>query len=122
MGSGRALIGVEECEVWPDGRQTWVSTTKAPLRDQAGAVIGIFGMSRDITARKLADDLLAAQAATLAEQAQMLRDLAARDELTGLLNRRGFLDAATHSLELARQESLQATMLFIDLDGLKADQ
>jgi diguanylate cyclase (GGDEF)-like protein/PAS domain S-box-containing protein len=120
MDSGRALIGVEECEMWPDGRQTWVSTTKAPLRDRAGAVIGIFGMSRDITARKLADDLLAAQAATLAEQAQMLRDLAARDELTGLLNRRGFLDAATHSLEVARQESLRATMLFIDLDGLKA--
>ncbi len=120
MGSGRALIGVEECEVWPDGRKTWVSTTKAPLRDHEGAIIGIFGMSRDITARKRADDLLAAQAATLAEQAQMLRDLAARDELTGLLNRRGFLDAATHSLEVARQESLRATMLFIDLDGLKA--
>ena len=119
MGSGRALVGIEECEVWPDGRKTWVSTTKAPLRDQAGAVIGIFGMSRDITTRKLADDLLAAQAATLAEQAQMLRDLAARDELTGLLNRRGFSEAATRSLELARQESLHATMLFIDLDGLK---
>jgi diguanylate cyclase (GGDEF)-like protein/PAS domain S-box-containing protein len=120
MSSGRALIGVEECEVWPDGRKTWVSTTKAPLRDHAGGVIGIFGMSRDITARKLADDVLAAQAAELAEQAQMLRDLAARDELTGLLNRRGFFDAATRSLEMARQDSLQATMLFIDLDGLKA--
>jgi diguanylate cyclase (GGDEF)-like protein/PAS domain S-box-containing protein len=120
MASGQALVGAEECEIWPDGRKTWVSTTKAPLRDHAGAVIGIFGMSRDITARKLADDVLAAQAATLAEQAQMLRDLAARDELTGLLNRRGFFDAATHSLEMAQQESLQATMFFIDLDGLKA--
>ncbi len=119
MGSGHALVGIEECEVWPDGRQTWVSTTKAPLRDQTGAVIGIFGMSRDITARKLADDLLAVQAATLAEQAQMLRDLAARDELTGLLNRRGFFEAATRSMELAREGSLHATMLFVDLDGLK---
>jgi diguanylate cyclase (GGDEF)-like protein len=119
MDTGDALIGIEEREVWPDGRETWVSTTKAPLRDQAGVVIGVFGMSRDITARKLADDLLAAQAATLAEQAQMLRDLAARDELTGLLNRRGFFEAATRSLELAREESLHATMLFVDLDGLK---
>ena len=119
MASGRALIGIEECEAWPDGRQTWVSTTKAPLRDQAGAVIGIFGMSRDITARKLAEDVLAAQAATLAEQSRMLRDLAARDELTGLLNRRGFFDAATHAMEAARQQSLHRMMLFIDLDGLK---
>ena len=119
MASGRALVGAEECETWPDGRETWVSTTKAPLRDQAGAVVGIFGMSRDITARKLAEDVLAIQAAKLASQAQMLRDLAARDE-TGLLNRRGFLEAATHSLELAHHESLRATMYFIDLDGLKA--
>ena len=119
MGSGTALIGIEEREVWPDGRETWVSTTKAPLRDHAGAVIGIFGMSRDITARKLADDVLAAQAATLAEQAQMLRDLAARDDLTGLLNRRGFFDAAANSMEVARQDSLEARMLFVDLDGLK---
>ena len=119
MASGLPLIGIEECEVWPDGRETWVSTTKAPLRDHGGAVIGIFGMSRDVTARKLADDVVAAQAATLAEHAQMLRDLAARDDLTGLLNRRGFFDAATLSLEVGRQQSLHAMMLFIDLDGLK---
>jgi diguanylate cyclase (GGDEF)-like protein/PAS domain S-box-containing protein len=120
MRSGTALVGAEECEVWPDGRESWVSTTKAPLRDHAGALIGIFGMSRDITARKLAEHVLATQAAELAEQAQMLRDLAARDELTGLPNRRGFFDAATYSLEMAKQGSLQATMFFIDLDGLKA--
>ncbi|MGZ4400326.1 MAG: diguanylate cyclase domain-containing protein, partial [Gaiellaceae bacterium] len=119
MRSGRALVGVQEREVWPDGRVTWVSTTKAPLRDQAGMIIGVFGMSRDITARKAADDLLAAQAQTLGEQTQMLRDLAARDDLTGLLNRRGFLDAATHAMKNAHAESQRAVMLFVDLDGLK---
>ena len=119
MRSGRALIGIEEREVWPDGRETWVSTTKAPLRNRAGAVIGVFGMSRDITARRAADEVVAAQAATLAEQAQMLRDLAARDDLTGLLNRRGFFDAATQALEIARAERLRAVVLFVDLDGLK---
>jgi diguanylate cyclase (GGDEF)-like protein/PAS domain S-box-containing protein len=119
MRSGRALVGIHEREVWPDGRVTWVSTTKAPLRDSNGEIIGVFGMSRDITARKAADDQLAAQAKTLGEQAQMLRDLAARDDLTGLLNRRGFLDAATHAMKTAHTDSLGAVMLFVDLDGLK---
>jgi diguanylate cyclase (GGDEF)-like protein/PAS domain S-box-containing protein len=117
--TGRALIGVEEREVWPDGRQTWVSTTKTPLRTRAGAIIGIFGMSRDITARKAAEELVAAQAAVLEQQTQMLRDLAARDDLTGLLNRRGFFEAAKAAMEVARERSLCAVMLFVDLNDLK---
>jgi diguanylate cyclase (GGDEF)-like protein/PAS domain S-box-containing protein len=117
--TGRALIGIEEQEVWPDGRETWVSTTKTPLRSRDGRIIGIFGMSRDITARKAAEDLVAAQAALLEEQAQMLRDLAARDELTGLLNRRGFFDGAHAAMGVAREQSLRAVMLFVDLNDLK---
>lgn len=55
MQSGEALIGQEEKLIWPDGRETWVSTTKVPLRDAEGRVIGTFGLSRDITARKQAE-------------------------------------------------------------------
>jgi diguanylate cyclase (GGDEF)-like protein/PAS domain S-box-containing protein len=117
--TGRALIGVEEREVWPDGRETWVSTTKAPLRGRDGRIIGVFGMSRDITARKAAEDLVLAQAALLDKQAQALRDLAARDDLTGLLNRRGFFEAAQAAMHIAREQSLRAVMLFVDLDDLK---
>jgi diguanylate cyclase (GGDEF)-like protein/PAS domain S-box-containing protein len=119
MRSGCALVGMEECEVWPDGRQTWVSTTKAPLRDSAGAIIGVFGMSRDITTRKAADDLVAAQAVTLEKQAQLLRDLASKDDLTGLLNRRGFFETAAQAIEAAARESLRAVVFFVDLDDLK---
>jgi PAS domain S-box-containing protein len=52
LGTGRPLIGREEEEIWPDGSVTWASTTKLPLRDQHGEVVGTFGISRDITARK----------------------------------------------------------------------
>jgi len=55
MKSGIALIDFEEKESWPDGRVTWVSTTKVPLKDAQGEIMGTFGISRNITERKRAE-------------------------------------------------------------------
>jgi len=52
MDTGQPVTGIEEKETWPDGRVTWVSTTKMPLRDDHGNIVGLFGISRDITAHK----------------------------------------------------------------------
>lgn len=54
--TGDPLIGVEEKETWEDGRITWASTTKLPLRDRDGEIVGTLGVSHDITARKAAED------------------------------------------------------------------
>ena len=48
-----------------------------------------------------------------------LRRLSMLDELTGLLNRRGFLGAAQQNLRLARRLKETALLIFIDLDGMK---
>ncbi|HET7145113.1 MAG TPA: PAS domain S-box protein, partial [Anaerolineales bacterium] len=56
--SGNPLVDFEERVVWPDGKETWVSTTKVPLRDQEGKIIGTFGISRDITDRKRVEESL----------------------------------------------------------------
>ena len=56
--TARPMIGIEEKETWPDAHVTWVSTTKMPLRDKNDRIIGTFGVSRDITKRKLAEEAL----------------------------------------------------------------
>jgi PAS domain S-box-containing protein len=60
MRTGVPLVGKEEKEVWPDGREQWVLTTKMPLRDRGRDIIGTFGVSRDITRRKQAQMALEA--------------------------------------------------------------
>jgi PAS domain S-box-containing protein len=56
MKTMQPVIEKQERETWPDGHRTWVSTSKFPLRDENGMVAGTFGISRDITERKLADE------------------------------------------------------------------
>jgi diguanylate cyclase (GGDEF)-like protein len=48
-----------------------------------------------------------------------LEQVALRDELTGLYNRRGWMVLADHELDRARRQGTSRVLLFVDLDGLK---
>jgi len=52
------MLSIEEKETHHDRPDTWVSTVKLPLRDKEGKIIGTFGISRDITEHKLAEEAL----------------------------------------------------------------
>lgn len=65
IATGEPLLDCEEKETWPDGSITWVSTSKLPLLDLDGAIIGTFGISRDITIQKLVEKEFRRSEATL---------------------------------------------------------
>lgn len=56
--SGEPLEGHEETETNSGGRTRWKLTTKVALRDADGQIVGLAGISRDITDRKLAEQAL----------------------------------------------------------------
>jgi sigma-B regulation protein RsbU (phosphoserine phosphatase) len=82
MQTGQPIVGLEEKETWPDGSITWASTTKGCLRDGQGRVIGTFGISRDITEHKRAEQALAERTRQLQQKnLQMEEELKMAREL-----------------------------------------
>ncbi len=55
----------------------------------------------------------------VAQRTAELRELALRDELTGLYNRRGFMTLAEHQLKAHYRKGRHMALFFADLDGLK---
>jgi len=55
--SRTSIINKIEKEIWRDGKVTWASTTKIPLIDENDVVYGTFGITRDITELKKAEDI-----------------------------------------------------------------
>ena len=84
--TGEPVVNLEEMETWPDGHVTWVSSTKMPLSDARGRIIGTFGVSRDITLRKRAEMELERVAGELRTKNQALEeDLGMARELQNAL-------------------------------------
>ena len=73
--TGESLINRIEFNPTPDGQPRWFSATKVPIKDEAGRVIGIVGISRDITERKQVEDALAAERDLLQALMENIPDL-----------------------------------------------
>jgi len=60
--TGRAMLDMEELVRDSSGNLKWLLTSKLPVRDAGGEVVGIVGIARDITGRKRSESLHLGQA------------------------------------------------------------
>lgn len=86
-----------------DGSRLDVETTSSTIRfnGQPARKVSV----RDITIEK--------------QEKETLETFAFQDELTGLLNRRGFVEKVTTQIELSKGTNQRFGVMFIDLDGFK---
>lgn len=103
--TGLPIIGLIESRSLPDGTLNWTSTSKMPLHDSQGKIIGVVGITREVNDLKKAE--------------MDLQYLATHDVLTQLPNRYLLHDRLEHTLALALREKTQFAVLYIDLDGFK---
>lgn len=75
--TGKPIVGLMEKETWPGRPVSWVTSTKMPLRDSQGEIVGTFGISRDMTEYRRMENKLAVHAEML-EKANA--DLEARNQ------------------------------------------
>jgi diguanylate cyclase (GGDEF)-like protein len=69
--------------------------------------------------RRVLEQLVASQTRDLTEANRRLQELASRDSLTEIYNRRYFLELAGVELERSRRSGRQASLLLIDIDHFK---
>lgn len=110
-----------------NGGEVWMEMSSVPIYASDGNIAGYQGVGRDVSGRRQHEaNLLQSQQQledrllTVAEEKSALQELATRDALTGLYNRR-FLDAALPR-EFARSErdKKQLAVIMLDLDHFKA--
>jgi diguanylate cyclase (GGDEF)-like protein/PAS domain S-box-containing protein len=93
--TGEAMIEKVERETFHDRADAWVSTTKLPLLDDRGEIVGTFGIARDVSAQM-------------------------RDWLTGLANRVALMDRLTQAILALERQPGKVGVLFFDVDDFKS--
>jgi diguanylate cyclase (GGDEF)-like protein/PAS domain S-box-containing protein len=89
-----------------DGMRAWISLSTRGIGDGEGPPSSVVVSFADITERRAFQ--------------QQLEHAALHDLLTGLPNRKLFMQRLDHALELARRRDERVAVAFVDLDGFKA--
>ena len=92
----------DEIIPFPDARRVYFETNKSPYHDAAGNIIGIIGISRDISERKTREE--------------KIQYLSYHDALTGVYNR-AFFQESLNRLNTA--ENLPLSIIVGDVNGMK---
>ena len=98
------MVEMEEYLLAPDGSKTWILTTKVPVRSDTGEVVGVVGISHDITQRKLWETLRDGQA-------EILEMIATSAPLESVLDRLA-------RLVESQLKGVGVSVLLLDADGV----
>ena len=110
--SGQAQVSKEEVIKDSNGLTRILLSTKVPLHDAVGRIIGIVGVGRNITALKAVE-------AELRRVQEELMFKAAHDSLTSLLNRGAILEMFERERARSARENSRTLLLLGDLDHFK---
>jgi diguanylate cyclase (GGDEF)-like protein/PAS domain S-box-containing protein len=88
-----------------NGRRYWLDISIVPLRDAAGRVTHFAAIERDLSSER--------------ETAERLYRLATTDELTGLYNRRHFMELLGDALRRAQRYRHPLSLVMLDIDHFK---
>jgi len=105
METNRPMVGVIESRQLANGRTNWTLTTKLPILDESGNVIGLVGITREI------NEIRQAEVA--------LQHLATHDTLTDLPNRFLMFDRFSQLLSRAKRSGTTFAILYMDIDRFK---
>ncbi|WP_019614537.1 bifunctional diguanylate cyclase/phosphodiesterase [Psychromonas ossibalaenae] len=102
----------DEWVTYPDGQRVLLSTSKSPLYKNADHILGVLGISRDISQyMRLKSEVQ--------EQKETLEYQASYDQLTSLPNRTLLLDRIEQTIKLSLRAKNSLAILLIDLDHFK---
>lgn len=108
----RSVIN-DEWVTYPSGKKVLLSTSKSPLYLDENHILGVLGVSRDISQYTLLESENKEQKKTLEYQTYY-------DQLTGLPNRTLLLDRIEQEIKLAHRKNSALAVILIDLDHFKA--
>ncbi len=100
---GELITPYEFRVITKQGQTRWIMETVTHISYEGKRAI--LGNSMDITDRK--------------QMEEQIRAISITDQLTGLLNRRGFLTLAEQHLKLSSRTKMGMLLFFADLDGMK---
>ena len=106
MDSGEPLVGLVESRPMDDAQVNWTLTTKSPLRDSTGAIVGLIGITREINELKRTE--------------LDLQHLATHDMLTGMPNRYLMIDRLSQVVAHSKRAGTSFAVLFLDIDDFKS--
>ncbi|EQB39322.1 hypothetical protein M947_07635 [Sulfurimonas hongkongensis] len=106
MQTNKTCINEETITFASDGHSEIVQATKTPVHHSDGSLMGVLGISRDITERQ--------------HHEKHLEHIAHYDALTGLPNRVLLSDRINQALKQSNRHKFSFAIVYLDLDGFKA--